>query len=282
MPEGNRTTPQAGDPMNAGLPLRVLEAPPSETVAQRSRRESGEFGFVHSVEPASTVDGPGIRYVTWTTGCLMRCQYCHNPDTWKLGHGKRTSVDELMQDVEKFTPFLKAAGGGFTVSGGEPMAQSAFVLQLMKRAKSLGLHTALDTNGYLGDRVSDADFDAVDLVLLDLKSYDAALHQRVTATDVAPILEFARRLDRLGQPTWVRFVLVPGLTDEPENVRQLAAFTAALSNVERVEILPFHQMGRNKWHELGYPYPLETTQAPTQDLVESVRQCFAQAGAPVV
>ncbi|HMQ29865.1 MAG TPA: pyruvate formate-lyase-activating protein [Chloroflexaceae bacterium] len=211
-------------------------------------------GYIHSFTTASAYDGPGLRTVVWTAGCQLRCQYCHNPDTWHLKCGRRVSVADMVARVAQYGPFMRATGGGVTVSGGEPLVQAPFVMGLLRGCKELGLHTALDTNGALGERLGDEDLRAIDLVLLDIKSWDPATHRAVTGADVAPVLRFARRLAELGRPAWVRFVLVPGLTDDPANLAGLAGFVAGLGNVERVEVLPFHQMGRPKWAELGLDY----------------------------
>ncbi|MEM6855798.1 MAG: pyruvate formate-lyase-activating protein, partial [Planctomycetota bacterium] len=239
-------------------------------------------GWVHSSENASTVDGPGFRYVVWLAGCHLRCQYCHNPDTWAVNHGERRSVEAVVRDVARFAKFLRATSGGFTVSGGEPLVQAPFALDLMRRVKAeLDQHTALDTNGYLGARLSDEDLDAVDLMLLDLKAFDAEQHRRVTGFDNADILAFARRLAERGRPTWVRYVLVPGLTDGQDDIAALAEFVAPMANVERVEVLPFHQMGRGKWQELGEDYPLESTAPAIKEQADAARAIFRDAGCPV-
>jgi pyruvate formate lyase activating enzyme len=239
---------------------------------------SGDEGYVHSHFSGSTVDGPGIRYVIWTSGCNMRCQYCHNPDTWQHGSGQLETVDQVMSKVGHYADFLRAARGGFTVSGGEPLVQAAFTLNLIRRASAMGLHTALDTNGYLGNRLSDQELSEIDLILLDIKASDPELHRRVTGADLQPTLEFARRLDRLNRPVWVRFVAVPGLTDDLENVRGLAEFVAGLSNVSRVQVLAFNQLGRHKWHELGMHYPLDAALPATETQAEAVRAIFRQTG----
>ena len=238
-------------------------------------------GFIHSFQTGSVVDGPGVRFVLWTTGCLMRCLYCHNPDTWHMKHGRPVTVDEVMAEVKKYERFMTFTGGGVTISGGEPLVQAPFVCALLRACKARGIHTTLDTNGYLGDRISDEDLANVDLVLLDIKSFDPETHERATGIEVDAVLQFARRLSDLGKPTWIRFVLVPGLTDAPENVEGLAAFVATLSNVERVEVLPFHQMGRDKWDRLGRPYALADTPSPSPDLVARVTDQFRAYGLPV-
>lgn len=238
-------------------------------------------GFIHSFHAGSAVDGPGMRFVLWMNGCVLRCLYCHNPDTWKMKHGRPVTLDFVMHEVGKYARFLKATQGGVTISGGEPLVQAPFVARIFRACKALGLHTALDTNGFLSDRLTDDDFDAVDLVLLDIKSFDPATHLRATGQPVAPVLATARRLAALGQPAWIRFVLVPGLTDAPANVDGLAAFVATLPNVERVEVLPFHQMGRAKWEQLGRPYALADTPPPSPELVARVVDQFRAYGLPV-
>jgi pyruvate formate lyase activating enzyme len=234
-----------------------------------------DHGFLHSMQTGSVVDGPGMRTVLWTTGCLLRCQYCHNPDTWHMKDGRPVSIGEVMADIKKYQRFMAITNGGVTVSGGEPMVQAPFVSRIFRECKELGIHTALDTNGFLTDRFSDEDFDAVDLVLLDIKSWLDETHLRTTGQPVKPVIDFARRLADLGKSTWIRFVLVPGLTDGEENVDGLARFVSTLSNVERVEVLPFHQMGAKKWANLGRPYPLQKTMPPSPELIERVLEQFS-------
>lgn len=239
-------------------------------------------GWVHSHETASTVDGPGFRYTVWLAGCHLRCQYCHNPDTWALRNGSRRTAETVIDDARRFATFLRATGGGFTVSGGEPLVQAPFAMELLRRAKGdLGLHTALDTNGYLGDHLTDDDLADIDLVLLDFKAFDDAQHRRVTGHGNRGILAFARRLADMDRPVWVRYVLVPGLTDGHADIDALGAFVASMSNVERLEVLPFHQMGRSKWAQLGVPYPLaDTPPASPEQAAEAVAR-FRAAGCTV-
>ncbi len=262
-------------PRGAGGGLRLPQLTPVDEPSASSARR----GWVHSHENASTVDGPGFRYVVWLAGCHLRCQYCHNPDTWALNHGNRQTAQEIIQDAQRFAPFLRTTKGGFTVSGGEPLVQAPFALELMRQAKAeLGLHTALDTNGYLGHRLNKSDLDAIDLFLLDLKAFHPEQHVKVTGFDNADILAFARRLAEQDRPAWVRYVLVPGLTDSEAEITALAEFIAPMQNVQRVEVLPFHQMGRPKWHELGLEYPLEDTESATAEQAEVARALFRQAG----
>ena len=235
-------------------------------------------GSVHSWDLSTGTDGPGTRFVVFTSGCPLRCLYCQNPETWRMRDGHRTSVDELLAEVTKYRRFIEVAGGGFTVSGGEPLLQAGFVAELLHRVKDLGLHTALDTSGYLGARATDALLADTDLVLLDIKSWDPARYRRLTTVDLTPTLAFARRLCELDKPVWIRYVLVPGLTDDPDDVDGLASFVSTLPNVERLEVLPFHKLGAAKYAALGIPFPLEHTPTPGPDLVRRVRHRFAAHG----
>lgn len=240
--------------------------------------EQDLIGYVHSWEVGSTVDGPGIRFVGFLTGCLLRCQYCHNPDTWHKYNGHPITVSRAMKRIGGFAQVLKISKGGITISGGEPMLQQAFVMQIFRRCKQLGLHTCMDTSGRLGDRFSDDDLMQIDLNLLDIKSGDPAIYQKVTRQPLKPTLDYAQRLSALGRPIWIRFVLVPGLTDGHDNVEKVADIVAGLKSVERVEILRFHQMGRDKWRKLGLEYPLEKVETPAAELTERVRGQFRSRG----
>ena len=238
-------------------------------------------GYIHSIETGGTLDGPGIRFVAFLSGCHFRCLYCHNPDTWKLKHGLHVTVDDMMEEIERYADFLIKYGGGVTLSGGEVMVQAPFVETLVGRMKARGLHVALDTNGYLGDHVSDRLMADVDLWLLDIKAFDEAIHMRVTGQPNASVKAFARRLSDAGERMWIRFVLVPGLTDDMDDIAHLADFVASLDGVERVEVLKFHQMGAYKWHELGLDYKLEDTKPPDDDLLNRVHRQFAVRGLEV-
>jgi pyruvate formate lyase activating enzyme len=193
----------------------------------------------------------------------------------------RIPLERVVSRLGDFAPALRAMKGGLTISGGEPLVQPAFSERIFRAAKSLGLHTALDTSGFLGARASDAYLQNVDLVLLDIKSWDPETYRRVTKQDVAPTLRFAERLAALGKPVWVRYVLVPGLTDDPANVAGVAQFLAPMKNVEWVEVLPFHQLGSFKWKELGMDYELAETPQASRDLVERVHGQFREAGCNV-
>ncbi|SFR03147.1 pyruvate formate lyase activating enzyme [Lentzea waywayandensis] len=238
-------------------------------------------GSVHSWDVATAVDGPGTRFVLFLSGCPLRCLYCHNPDTWHMRDGHRMTVDEVMVEVAKYQRFIEVAGGGLTISGGEPLLQPDFTAEVLHRAKQLGLHTALDTSGFLGARASEELLTDTDLVLLDIKSWDPVIYRHVTGGEVAPTLEFARRLSALHKPMWIRFVLVPGHTDAEDNVAGIASFVSTLDAVERVEVLPFHKLGAPKYAALGIPFPLADVPSPDTDLVRRVRDQFAGCGVPV-
>jgi len=244
----------------------------------RAALESGECGFVHSFTTGSTVDGPGVRVVAWLTACQFRCVYCHNPDTWKLTNGIPVTLSRAVEVIQKYRHGLHVMKGGLTISGGEPLLQQRFVLKVFAAARKLGIHTALDTNGYLGDRLSDEDLGLVELVLLDLKAMSGGLHRRLTGMDNQPVLNFARRLAALRRPVWIRFVLVPGFTDDMAEIDQLAAFVGELGNVERVDVLPFHQLGRFKWEKLGMDYELRDAQPPSRAKAEEAIARFRAKG----
>jgi pyruvate formate lyase activating enzyme len=253
----------------------------SEKVGESTLRaalESGDCGFVHSFTTGSAVDGPGVRLVAWLSGCQFRCVYCHNPDTWKMTNGMPVTLARAIEVVGQYRHELRAMKGGLTLSGGEPLMQHRFVLRLFAAARQMGVHTALDSNGYLGDRLSDADLASIDLVLLDLKAMTPELHRRLTGMDNQPIHEFARRLAAARRPIWVRFVLVPGWTDDPAEVERIAAFAASLGNVERVDVLPFHQLGRFKWEKLGMAYQLPDAQPPSPVVTSEAVARFRAAG----
>src|SRR3954471_6711747 len=209
----------------------------------RTALRTGDMGFLHSFTTGSTVDGPGVRVVAWTAGCMFRCVYCHNPDTWTMSNGIPVTVAKATEELRKYRQGLKVMAGGFTLSGGEPLMQHRFAAKLFTAARGMGIHTALDSNGYYGDRLSDAELETIDLVLLDLKTWDSERHKHLTGMDNAPTLAFARRLAALRRPIWVRYVLVPWLTDDSEDIARTAAFAASLGTVARVDVLPFHQMG---------------------------------------
>ena len=262
--------------------LRIGLSPdaPDES-AIKGDEEGGAFGYVHSYETSSRYDGPGLRVVLFVSGCLLRCTYCHNPDTWHLKDGTYVSAKQVLNRLKGFAPALQALGGGLTISGGEPMVQMAFTKAILAGAKEMGLHTAIETSGFLGDRADDSFLSVLDLALLDIKSSDPETYRRVTGRDLAPTLRFAERLARTGKPTWVRFTLVPGHTDDPDNVAGIASFVAPMKNVEWVEIQPFHQLGAFKWKAMGLDYVHADTPTPTPDLMNRVIGQFRAAGCNV-
>jgi pyruvate formate lyase activating enzyme len=248
----------------------------------RSALESGEWGFVHSFQAGSGVDGPGVRLVAWLSSCQFQCVYCHNPDTWKLANGMPVSLARAVEVVSQYRHSLRTMKGGLTVDGGEPLMQHRFVLKLCAAVQQLGVHTAVETNGYFGDRLTDEDLGRIDLVMLGLKAIEPDLHRRLTGKDNQPVHEFARRLAALRRPVWVRFVIVPGWTDDPAEVGRMADFAAGLGNVQRVDVLPFHQLGRFKWERLGMEYQLRDAEPPSREKVEGVIARFRAAGLEVV
>ena len=263
--EGMTTRAECGHVSPLQLPIAGSVASGRETV-----------GFVHSVETCGTVDGPGLRYVLFLGGCPLRCVYCHNPDAQGKPSGKTITAGEAVKDVLQYRNFIR--GGGLTVSGGEPLLQADFVTAVFAGAKRHGLHTALDTSGFRGDVVSESLLDHTDLVLLDIKSWDRATYTRVTGVKIDSTLAFAHRLQRRGIPVWIRFVLVPGLTDDEANVDGIARFVATLTNVQRVQVLPFHKLGEHKYAQLGINFKLSSTPQPTPQQIAKAQETFARHG----
>lgn len=259
-----------------------LESAPAMTHAEHvAAVRAGDIGSLHSWELVTAVDGPGTRLTTFLAGCPLRCLYCHNPDTLKMKDGEPVAVEELLARVRRYLPVFRATRGGLTVSGGEPLMQPAFLGRLLRGAKEMGVHTAIDTSGFLGGHASDALLGDVDLVLLDVKSGDPETYRRTTGRALRPTLDFGRRLADRGTEMWIRFVLVPGLTDDAANVDAVADYVATLASVTRVEVLPFHNMGRDKWERLGMAYQLGDTPAPDAALVDRVRGQFRSRGLTV-
>ena len=261
--------------------LRVGISPdaPDENLFKDDKE--GAFGYAHSYESSSRYDGPGLRVVLFLSGCLLRCTYCHNPDTWHLKDGTYISAQQVLDRLASFSSALRALDGGLTISGGEPMVQLAFTKRILAGAKKMGLHTAIETSGFLGDRADESFLSVLDLVLLDIKSSDPDTYRKVTGRDLAPTLRFAEQLAKMNKPVWVRFTLVPGHTDDPANVEGIAKFVAPMKNVEWVEIQPFHQLGEFKWKAMNLEYKHVDTQRPTPELVNRVIEQFRAAGCRV-
>jgi pyruvate formate lyase activating enzyme len=209
---------------------------------------------------------------------MFRCQYCHNPDTWTLSNGIPVTLEDAVEEVRKYANGLKRMNGGFTLSGGEPLMQDRFAVRLFEAVKEMGVHAAIETNGYYGERLSDAELSLIDLVILDMKAHSLDRHKTVTGIGNADVLEFCDRLASLRRPMWLRYVLVPGLTDLPEEMAAVARYGVSLGVVERAEILPFHQLGKYKWERLGLEYSLTATEPPTQEGVATAVTIFREAG----
>lgn len=239
-------------------------------------------GFVHSTESFGTVDGPGVRFVIFLQGCPMRCQYCHNPDTWSMNAGSLRSAQSLIREYERNQEFYSR--GGITVTGGEALMQIDFLLELFRLAKEKNIHTCLDTSG-ITYHPGNTDYNRkledlmtmTDLVLLDIKHIDPQAHKRLTGHDNAGILAFARYLDEKQIPVWVRHVVVPGITDDPRQLVQLGAFLGTLSNVKALDVLPYHIMGITKYRDLDLPYPLEGVEPATKKQAMEAKQIILTA-----
>ena len=258
--------------------LRVGLSPDAPDEGLFKDDSEGAFGYCHSYETSSRYDGPGLRVVVFMSGCLLRCTYCHNPDTWHLKDGTYVSAQQVLDRLSGFASAIKALGGGLTISGGEPMVQLAFTKRIFAGAKNMGLHTAIETSGFLGDRVDDNYLSVVDLFLLDIKSSNPDIYRKVTSRDLAPTLRFAERLASIGKPAWVRFTLVPGQTDDPANVEGIAKFVAPMKNVEWVEVQPFHQLGAFKWKAMNLEYKCADTPPASPELTKRVIEQFRAAG----
>ena len=234
-------------------------------------------GYIHSLESFGSVDGPGVRFVIFTSGCAMRCQFFHNPDTWKMQSGTQYTADELLDKAMKYRAYW-GSKGGITVSGGEPLLQIDFLIELFRKAKEAGIHTTLDTSGNPFTR-EEPFFDKfkelmkyTDLILLDIKQIDDEQHKILTGHSNQNILDMAKYLSDIGKPVWIRHVLVPERSDKDEYLERLHDFISGLSNVEKVEVLPYHTLGTFKWKELGMEYPLEGINPPTKERVENAKQ----------
>ena len=250
--------------------IELSDLPTSETMLR-----------VHSVESFGSVDGPGIRFVIFLKGCAMRCQYCHNPDTWDRAGGNLRSVDDVLTQALRYRSYW-GEKGGITVSGGEALLQIQPLTELFHKAKNLGINTCLDTSAQPFSR-KDGRFSAfealmkyTDLVLLDIKHIDNDAHKRLTGWENENILDCARYLSDIHKPVWIRHVLVPGINDDDESLHRLRSFIDTLSNVERVEVLPYHDLGVYKWEQLGIPYKLTDVKSPTEESVLHARKILTE------
>lgn len=238
-------------------------------------------GYIHSFESFGTKDGPGIRFVLFLQGCPLRCLYCHNVDTWDLKNRKYTlTPEETMEEISKVKGFIKT--GGITVSGGEPLMQPEFILELFKLCKEQGIHTAVDTSGFImNDRVKQV-LELSDLVLLDIKHINPKKYRALTSVELKPTLEFIEYLAKINKPLWLRYVLVPGYTDNEQDLKAWAKYVSKFKNVERVDILPFHQMASYKWEETGRDYELKDVLSPNKEEIEKAEDIFKYFGLKVL
>ena len=234
-------------------------------------------GYIHSFESFGTKDGPGIRFVLFFHGCPLRCLYCHNVDTWDLKNKKyMLTAEETMHEISKVRGFIKS--GGITVSGGEPLLQPEFILELFKLCRKEKIHTAVDTSGYLlNDRIKEV-LELTDLVLLDIKHIDPDKYQALTSVELKPTLEFMEYLSKINKPVWLRYVLVPEYTDNEKDLKAWAKYVSNFKNIERVDILPFHQMASYKWEGLGRSYELKDTPAPSKEEIKKAEEIFRSFG----
>lgn len=238
-------------------------------------------GRVHSIETFGTVDGPGIRYILFMQGCPLRCKYCHNRDTWDAKGGKEYTTDEIIDQALKYSSYMKFSGGGITVSGGEATLQPEFLTELFAKAKKNNIHTCLDTSGFVDIEKIDPILDNTDLVLLDLKHMVEEKSKDLTGVGIEKSLKLAKHLDERNIPVWIRHVLVPGITDDIENLEKLGEFISTLNNVERVEILPYHSMGAHKWESMGLDYELKNVEDATKEDVDKAAKVVEQFGVTV-
>ena len=234
-------------------------------------------GFIHSMESFGSVDGPGVRFVIFLAGCPMRCQFCHNPDTWNIQVGDQKSADDILEQALRYRPYWKD-GGGITVSGGEPLLQMDFIIELFQKAKEKGVNTTIDTSGVSFTREEPffGKFNELmkytDLLLVDIKHIDDGQHKILTGHTNENILDMARYLSEIGKPVWIRHVLVPERNDQDEYLKKLYDFIKTLNNVEKVEVLPYHTFGEYKWKELGYEYPLTGIEPPTKERIRNANE----------
>ena len=249
----------------------------SQELVMTECKSNRNIGRIHSTESFGSVDGPGIRFVTFLKGCHMRCQFCHNPDTWDMTGGETKTADELLSQALKYKAYWKK-GGGITVSGGEPLLQLDFLIEYFTKAKAKGVHTTLDTSGnsFTRDEPFISKFNELmkvtDLVMLDIKQIDDEEHKILTGWSNVHILDMARYLSEINKPVWIRHVLVPGRTDNDKQLIKLDKFIKTLNNVERVEVLPYHSFGTFKWEQLGKEYPLKDVEPPTKERIENANR----------
>lgn len=235
--------------------------------------EKNKIAKVHSVETFGTVDGPGIRFVLFLQGCPLKCKYCHNRDTWDSSLGTKRTLEDILKEIKRYTPYFNTSHGGVTVSGGEPLLQAQFVTELFKELRKLKIHTALDTAGSIpiNDDIKEL-LKYTDLVLLDIKHINDAKAKDLTSLSNKNNLDFANYLDKNNIPVWIRQVLVPGYTDDENDLKELKKFIDSLSNVKRVELLPYHNLGEFKWKDFNEEYPLKNIEAPSKEQIRKAKE----------
>jgi pyruvate formate lyase activating enzyme len=233
------------------------------------------IGKIHSLESFGTVDGPGIRFVVFMQGCPLRCQFCHNPDTWDVTKGTEYTPNQLVQEIVKYKSYMEFSGGGVTFTGGEPLLQAEFILETVRLLKQQNISVAIDTSGFVWNNQVEELLDYTDVVLLDIKNFDPEVYKEITGVALSPTLRLLDYLKDKHINTWIRYVLVPGLSDNLDTIRKLSAHLDQYPNVSRIEILGFHKMGEYKWKELGLEYKLSDTREPDRALLQEVKEIFA-------
>lgn len=233
-------------------------------------------GFIHSIETGGTIDGPGIRYVVFLKGCPLRCKYCHNPDTWLKTGGKKMFVEDIVSDILKYKNFIKS--GGVTISGGEPLMQAPFTLEVLKSCKENNIHTAIDTSGYYHISKCKEVFKYTDLILLDIKANDTETCKKLTGKGNENAFEVLEYACENNIPVWIRHVVVPGFTDNLEEAQKLSQRLKKYSCIKKIEILPFHKMGEYKWEKLKFKYTLKDTKEPDKNLILQIKEIFKKDG----
>ena len=229
-------------------------------------------GYIHSIETGGMLDGPGLRYVIFFQGCPLRCKYCHNPDTWQMNLGTEYTVEKMVQDILRYKNFIKS--GGVTMSGGEPLLQADFVAEVLKQCKKNGIHTAIDTSGAIPLKTCKQAVDLADLILLDIKAIESLKCKKLTGMGNENALILLDYLEETKKEVWIRHVVIPGITEDYNEIQSMAKYLSKYSVIKRVEILPFHKMGEYKWENSPVKYELKDTPVPTKESIEKIKEIF--------